>query len=174
MLFGTREDFGLEFHPEQDSSLLCVDIYIGGLHVNASDNAFYPPLLVKKLTDELPRFRSPAPAPELFTTPAEAFRIAENWDYDPTRTERSPGPEAALACWDFLEWGECTNDVMAYAFPDGDRIHLACRVRESGGIAWGTEPQREPTFASMSRTTFLETLEQCQVVVEREWSARRD
>lgn len=55
MLFGSREGFGLEFHPEQDEYLLCVDISIGGLHVNAWDNAFYPPLLVKKLTDELPR-----------------------------------------------------------------------------------------------------------------------
>jgi hypothetical protein len=173
MLFGSRDGFGLEFHPEQDDYLLCVDIFIGGRRVDASDNAFYPPLLVMKLTNEIARFRTPVPPPELFTSPAEAFRIAEGWDYDPTRTEWPPGPEAALASWDFLEWGECTNDVMAYAYPDDDRIHLACRVRDGGGIAWGTEPRHEPTLVSLSRTAFLETLEQCLVVAEREWSARR-
>jgi hypothetical protein len=172
MLFGSRDGFGLEFQPEQDDSLLCVDIYIGGLHVDPSDNAFYPPLLVKKLTNEVTRFRTPTPPPALFTSPAEAFRLAEDWDYG-ARTEWSAGPEESLASWDFLDWGECTNDVVAYAFPDGDRIHLACRVREGGGIPWGTEAQREPTLASVSRTSFLETLEQCLAVAEREWSARR-
>ena len=62
---------------------------------------------------------------------------------------------------------------MAYAFPDGDRIHLACRVREGGGIAWRTEPWREPALASMSRASFVATLEQGLAVAEREWSARR-
>lgn len=43
MLFGTRAGFGLEFHLEGDAYLLCVDVFVGGLHVNTWDNAFYPP-----------------------------------------------------------------------------------------------------------------------------------
>ena len=78
MLFGSREGFGLEFHPELDRHLLCVDVFIGGLHVNAADHAFYPPLLVKKLGDELGRHRAPTPPPTLFTSPAESFRLAED------------------------------------------------------------------------------------------------
>ncbi len=171
MLFGSRNGFGLEFHPERDRSLLCVDIFIGGLHVNTSDNAFYPPLLVKKLTDELRRFRTPRAPLEGFTTPVESFRVAEYWAYDETGTES--GPEAALAGCDFLDWGACTNDVVAFAFPDGDRLHLACRVRDGGGVAWRTEPRREPTAVSVSLASFVETLEQCLAAAEREWSDRR-
>jgi hypothetical protein len=173
MLFGSRDGFGLEFHPEQERHLLCVDIFIGGLHVNVWDNAFYPPLLVKKLQDELPRFRAPHAAPAGFTSPVEAFRVAENRAYGDTRTWTGPGPEEALERCAFLEWGECTNDVSAFAFPDGDRMHLACRVRDGGGAPWGTEPLREPTVATVSRASLVETLEQCLAVAEREWSARR-
>ncbi|MFF9029782.1 hypothetical protein [Streptomyces iakyrus] len=45
MFLGSRSGFGLEFHVEHDPQLLCVDIFVGGLHVNTWDNAFYPPLL---------------------------------------------------------------------------------------------------------------------------------
>ncbi|MDG5806384.1 hypothetical protein P9869_27730 [Streptomyces ossamyceticus] len=34
MLFGARTGFGLEFHVERDPGLLCVDVFVGGLHVN--------------------------------------------------------------------------------------------------------------------------------------------
>ncbi|MGV9779776.1 hypothetical protein [Streptosporangium sp. NPDC003464] len=97
MLFGARTGFGLEFHVEQDPGLLCVDVFVGGLHVNTWDNAFYPPLLVKKLKDELRRFRTPTAPPVGFTSPSESFRIAESWMYDDASTEASPGAEAALA-----------------------------------------------------------------------------
>ncbi|WP_405860769.1 hypothetical protein OG407_23020 [Streptomyces sp. NBC_01515] len=137
MLFGTRAGFGLEFHLERDAHLLCVDVFVGGLHVNTWDNAFYPPLLVKELTDELRRFRTPGARP------------------------------AGFAC-DFLEWGECTNDVWAYAFPDGDWIHLACRLHGDRGTAAGTE-----SVATVTRAAFVETLEQGLAVAEREWEVRR-
>ncbi|MDN3028585.1 hypothetical protein [Streptomyces sp. S.PB5] len=168
MLFGSRTGFGLEFHVEQDPSLLCVDIFVGGLHVNARDNAFYPPLLVKKFKDEIGRFHVPTAPPEGFTSPSESFRIAESWMYDDVGTGTSLGTEEALARCEFLEWGECTDEVTAIAFPEGDRVHLACRVREGGGPAWGTEP----TVVSVNRTVLVETLERGLVIAEREWSAR--
>ncbi|MDX2823080.1 hypothetical protein PV416_18680 [Streptomyces ipomoeae] len=172
MLFGSRTGFGLEFHVEHDPGLLCVDVFVGGLHVNTWDNAFYPPLLVKKLKDELGRFRTPTAPPAGFTSPSESFCIAESWMYDNTSTGPAPGAEAALAQCVFLEWGECTDEVTAFAFPDGDRVHLACRVRDEGGVAWGTEARREPTVVSVSRTVLVETLEHGLVIAEREWSAR--
>ncbi|QFR02286.1 hypothetical protein F9278_00465 [Streptomyces phaeolivaceus] len=172
MLFGSQTAFGLEFHVERDPGLLCVDVFIGGLHANTWDNAFYPPLLVKKLKDELERFRTPTTPPNGFTSPSEAFRIAENWMHADTDTHTAHGAEAALARCAFLEWGECTDDVTAFAFPDGDRIHLACRVRDDGGAARDTEPRREPTVATVNRTLFVDTLESGLTVAEREWSAR--
>ncbi|MEU6224505.1 hypothetical protein [Streptomyces sp. NPDC047042] len=178
MLFGSRTGFALEFHVEpvepveHHPQLLCVDIFVGGLHVNTWDNAFYPPLLVKKLKDELGRFRTPTSRPTGFTTPSESFRIAESWMYDDASTGTAPGKEAALAQCRFLEWGECTDEVTAFAFPDGDRVHLACRVRDDGGAAWGTEATREPTVASVSRTELVGTLEHGLAVAEREWAVR--
>ncbi|WP_354637351.1 hypothetical protein [Kitasatospora camelliae] len=175
MLFGSRTGFGLEFHVEQDPGLLCVDVFVGGLHVNTWDNAFYPPLLVKKLKDELSRFRTPTAPPVGFTSPSESFRTAESWlydMYDAAATGTAPGAEAALARCVFLEWGECTDEVTAFAFPDGDRVHLACRVRDGGGAAWGTEARQEPPVVSVSRTVLVETLEHGLAIAEHEWSAR--
>lgn len=168
VLFGSRTEFGLEFHVERDPALLCVDVFIRGLHVNTWDNAFYPPLLVKKLKDELGRFRTPTAPPAGFTSPSESFRVAESRMHDETGT----APGEALARCAFLEWGECTDEVTAFAFPDGDRVHLACRVREDGGAAWGTEPRHEPTVASVPRTALVETLEQALALAEHEWSTR--
>ncbi|MFB7476247.1 hypothetical protein [Kitasatospora sp. NPDC056184] len=168
MLVGSRAGFGLEFHVERDPGLLCVDVFVGGLHVNTWDNAFYPPLLVKKLTDELGRFRAPAAPPEGFTSPAESFRAAEHRLYDDTFT----APGEALARCTFLEWGECTDGVTAFAFPGGELVHLACRVREGGGPAWGTEARDEPTVASVSRAALVATLEGGLAVAEREWAVR--
>ncbi|WP_449350343.1 hypothetical protein [Streptomyces shaanxiensis] len=172
MLFGSRAGFGLEFHVERDPGLLCVDVFVGGLQVNTWDNAFYPPLLVKKLKDELGRLRTPSPPPAGFTSPAEAFRIAEGWMYDDTRTPTFSGDEEDLARCEFLEWGECTDQVTAFAFPDGDMVHLACRVREVGGPDSGTELRGEPTVASVSRTALVETLERGLATAEREWAVR--
>ncbi|GAA1393220.1 hypothetical protein GCM10009639_26040 [Kitasatospora putterlickiae] len=166
-MVGSRAGFGLEFHVERDASLLCVDVFVGGLHVNTWDNAFYPPLLVKKLKDELARFRAPAAPPEGFTSPFESFLLAESWMYDDERC-RAELPRCA-----FLEWGECTDEVTAFAFPDGDRVHLACRVRDGGGVAWGTEPRQEPTVVTVNRADLVGTLEHALAVAEREWSARR-
>ncbi|MFC3980526.1 hypothetical protein [Streptosporangium jomthongense] len=168
MLLGSRAGFGLEFHIERDPGLLCVDVFVGGLHVNTWDNAFYPPLLVKKLRDELGRFRTPAARPVGFTSPSESFLIAENGLYGDAGTDA----EAALARCVFLEWGECTDEVTAFAFPDGDRVHLACRVRDGGSPAWGTEARHEPTVVSVSRTALVETLEGGLAVAEHEWSVR--
>ncbi|MFJ9447387.1 hypothetical protein ACIRRH_36910 [Kitasatospora sp. NPDC101235] len=172
MLFGSRTGFGLEFQVEQDPGLLCVDVFVGGLHVNTWDNAFYPPLLVKKLKDEISRFRTPTAPPVGFTSPSASFRMAESRMYDGASTGAVPGAEAALARCVFLEWGECTDEVTAFAFPDGDRVHLACRVRDGGGAAWGTEARHEPTVVSVSRAVLVETLERGLVIAEREWSAR--
>ncbi|MEV6149341.1 hypothetical protein AB0L53_03270 [Nonomuraea sp. NPDC052129] len=172
MLVGSRAGFGLEFHVEQDPQLLCVDVFVGGLHVNTWDNAFYPPLLVKELKDELGRFRTPTAPPVGFTSSSEFFCLAESWMYDDAVTGIAPEAEAALARCEFLEWGECTNEVTALAFPDGDRVHLTCRVHERGGAARGTEGRRGPTVVSVSRTVLVETLERGLVVAEREWSAR--
>ncbi|MFF9035936.1 hypothetical protein ACF090_10730 [Streptomyces sp. NPDC014892] len=171
MLCGSRDGFGLEFHVDQDPGLLCVDVFVGGLHVNTWDNAFYPPLLVKKLKDELARFRTPTPPPVDFTSPSESFRTAESWMYGDAGTEAEPG--AALARWEFLEWGECTDEVTAFAFPDGDRVHLACRPRAEDGAVSGTEARHEPTVVSLHRTVFVETLERGLAIAEREWAARR-
>ncbi|SDE56148.1 hypothetical protein SAMN05216270_1307 [Glycomyces harbinensis] len=172
MLFGSRDGFGLEFHPERDDSLLCVDVFVGGLHVNSWDNAFYPPLLVFKLKDELDRFRTPAAPPPGFTSPSEYFRIAERWW---AHGDAATGPEvgAALDRCGFLEWGECTNQVMAFAFPDGDRIHLACRLHDEPGADPDPEGRHEPAVASLSRASLVETLEQGLALAEREWSVRR-
>ncbi|MFB6890838.1 hypothetical protein ACFCX4_16155 [Kitasatospora sp. NPDC056327] len=174
MLVGSRTGFGLEFHIERDPGLLCVDVFVGGLHVNTWDNAFYPPLLVKKLGDELGRFRAPVAAPAGFTSPAESFRAAERWAYDGTGASAASGPGEALARWEFLEWGECTDGVRAFAFPDGDRVHLACRVRDGdgGGEARGAADRREPATATLSRAEFVGTLERGHAVAEREWSVR--
>ncbi|MER6365492.1 hypothetical protein [Kitasatospora sp. NPDC001527] len=172
MLVGSRTGFGLEFPIEQDPGLLCVDVFVGGLHVNTWDNAFYPPLLVKKLKDELGRFRTPAALPTGFTSPSESFLTAERWMYDGSRTGTSSGTEEALARCAFLEWGECTDEVTAFAFPDGDRLHLVCRVRDGGGPAWGTEARHEPTVASVSRPAVLDTLERGLALAEHEWSTR--
>lgn len=166
MLFGSRAGFGLEFHLEQDPDLLCVDIYVGGLHVDSQDNAFYPPLLVFKLKHAVSRFSTPAAAPVGFTSPAQYWRLAESWYVD-SDSEIAPGVEDALDRCGFLEWGECTNNVRAFAFPDGDRVHLACRIRARGDAPW-----RESAVVSMSRTSLVETLEQSYVVAEREWSVR--
>ncbi|MFF4413445.1 hypothetical protein ACFYY8_13005 [Streptosporangium sp. NPDC001559] len=46
------------------------------LHVNTWDNAFHPPPLVKKLKDELGRFRTPTAGPVGFASPSEPFRVA--------------------------------------------------------------------------------------------------
>ncbi|PPK69897.1 hypothetical protein V5P93_006464 [Actinokineospora auranticolor] len=157
LVFGSRAGFGVEFHVDRDPDLLCVDLFVGGIHVDARDNAFYPPLLVKKLKDELGRFRAPTARPaDLTSSPLAAFRIAEDWTYDDTKA----GVE--LAAHRFLEWGECTDDVLAFAFPDGDRIHLTCRV-------YGDE---DPRASTVSRASLVETLEHSLVVAEREWSAR--
>ncbi|MFJ3793226.1 hypothetical protein [Kitasatospora sp. NPDC090091] len=172
MLFGSRTGFGLEFHVEQDPGLLCVDVFVGRLHVNARDNAFYPPLLVKKLKDELGRFRAPTAPPAGYTSPSESFRVAESWMHDDAGSEPESGAGEVLARCVFLDWGECTDDVMAFAFPEGDRVHLACRVREGGGAAPGTEARDEPAVASLGRTVLVETLERALVVAEREWSVR--
>ncbi|MFF7457160.1 hypothetical protein [Kitasatospora sp. NPDC008115] len=173
MLFGSRAGFGLEFHVEQDPDLLCVDIFVGGLQVNAWDNAFYPPLLVKKLKDEFTRFRTPAAPLAEFTSPSESFRLAESWMYeDDAGTGPDPAAAEALARCEFLEWGECTDQVTALAFPDGDRLHLVCRVRDVGEPACGAEARQEPVVASVSRTVFVETLESALAVAEREWSTR--
>ncbi|MET9224630.1 hypothetical protein [Lentzea sp. NPDC003310] len=144
-MFGSRTELGLDFHVEQDPGLLCVDIFLGGLHVNARDNAFYPPLLVKKLKDELHRFRTP-------TVPPPGFEAAFEAGQD-------------FARYEFLEWGECTDDVLAFAFTEGDQVHLACRVHDE-------QEAHVPTTVSMSRASLVETLEQGLVVAEREWSAR--
>ncbi|MBA4867277.1 hypothetical protein H1V43_39610 [Streptomyces sp. PSKA54] len=106
------------------------------------------------------------------TSPSESFRIAESWMYDDAGAGTSLGAEAALARCVFLEWGECTDEVTAFAFPNGDRVHLACRIRDGGGAAWGTEARREPTVVSVSRTLLVETLEHGLVIAEHEWSAR--
>lgn len=164
MLFGSRTGFGLEFHVERDPSLLCVDIFVGGLHVDTWDNAFYPPLLVKKLGDELARFREPRPPADGFTTPAESYLAAE----EQART----GPEGELARCEFLEWGECTDQVMAFAFPDGDVVHIACRVRDGGGPAWGTGARDAPTVATVSRADLVEALEGALDLASREWAVR--
>ncbi|MFJ9608912.1 hypothetical protein ACIRS1_21485 [Kitasatospora sp. NPDC101176] len=173
MMVGSRSGFGLEFHVERDPGLLCVDVFVGGLHVNTWDNAFYPPLLVKKLGDELGRFRTPTAPPAGFTSSSESFLAAERWMHDDARPGTGSGPEEALARCVFLEWGECTDGVTALAFPDGDRVHLACRARGGGGPARGTEARHEPTVVSLSRTALVETLERGLVIAEREWSARR-
>ncbi|MFE7564076.1 hypothetical protein [Kitasatospora sp. NPDC057500] len=173
MLFGSRAGFGLEFHIEQDPDLLCVDIFVGGLRVNTWDNAFYPPLLVKKLKDEAARFRTPTAAPAEFTSPSESFRIAEGWMYeDDGGSGTDPSVAEALARCEFLEWGECTDQVTALAFPDGERLHLVCRVRDADGPARGAGARQEPVVASVSRAVFVETLEGALAVAEREWSTR--
>ena len=82
-MFGSWVGFALEVHVERDPGLLCVDIFAGGLHVNSWDNAFYPPLLVKKNKDELGRL-----------------------------AEGAPG-------YQFLEWGECTDEVLVFAEATG-------------------------------------------------------
>ncbi|MFJ4677432.1 hypothetical protein [Kitasatospora sp. NPDC088783] len=168
-LFGARAGFGLEFHLGQDPALLCVDVFAGGLRVDARDNAFYPPLLVKKLGAELGRFRTPAAPPPGFTSPAESFRRSERCRYG---EDAGTGTDAALARCAFLEWGERTDEVTAFAFPDGERVHLACRVRADGGAAWGTGARRGPTVASVRRTALVGTLERALAVAEREWSVR--
>ncbi|MFJ1757884.1 hypothetical protein [Kitasatospora sp. NPDC088134] len=168
MLFGSRGGFGLEFHLDRDPGLLCVDVFLGGRRVNAQDNAFYPPLLVKKLADELARHREPAVPPDGFTTPPESYRRAEQGRY----AEAGPGGREELTRYAFLEWGECTDDVLAFAFPDGDRLHLACRLRTDGGPAWGTEPRHGPTVATVDRAAFVRTLEHA-LAAAHEWSVRR-
>ncbi|MGW4895331.1 hypothetical protein ACWEQL_24130 [Kitasatospora sp. NPDC004240] len=162
---GSRAGFGLEFHVEQDPGLLCVDVFVGGLHVNALDNAFYPPLLVKKLKDELGRFRTPTAPPAGFTSASEAFRLAEDWMCGDAGTGTAPGAGEGLAGYRFLDWGECTDDVLAFAFPDGERVRLACRVHGDAG------PQAS-TVVPVSRSSLVRTLEHGLVVAEREWSAR--
>ncbi|MFJ9430048.1 hypothetical protein ACIRQY_10300 [Streptomyces sp. NPDC101490] len=139
--------------------------------MNAWDNAFYPPLLVKKLRDELGRLRTPTVPPVLFTSPSAFFRLAESWMDDDAGAGLTPEAETALARCEFLDWGECTHQVTALAFPEGDRVHLVCRVYESGA-AGGVEAPREPTAVSVSRTAFAETLERGLAVAEREWSVR--
>ncbi|MEU9173833.1 hypothetical protein AB0D34_39760 [Streptomyces sp. NPDC048420] len=172
MLFGSRTGFGLEFHVEDDPQLLCVDIFVGGLHVNTWDNVFYPPLLVKKLKDELSRFRTPTAPSAGFVSPLEAFRVAEDWMCGDAGTGTASEAGAEFARCEFLEWGECTDQLLAFAFPDGDRVHLVCRVRDGGGPAWGTEARHEPTVVSVSRTVLVETLEHGLAIAERVWSAR--
>lgn len=165
MVFGSRAGFGLEFHVEQDPGLLCVDVFVGGLHVNTWDNAFYPPLLVKKLKDELSRFRTPTASPVGFASPFEAFRLAEDWMCDDAGTGTASEAGAEFAKCRFLDWGECTDGVLAFAFPDGDRVHLACRVLGDAG------PQAS-TVVPVSRALLVETLEHGLVIAEREWSSR--
>ncbi|MFC8676070.1 hypothetical protein ACFUEN_25750 [Streptomyces griseorubiginosus] len=150
VLFGSRAGFALEFHVEQDPSLLCVDVFVGGVHVNTWDNAFYPPLLVKKLKDELARLRTPSPWPAGVTSPT--------------------GED--LARWEFLEWGECTDQVIAFASPDGDLVHLTCRIREEGEPGQGAVARSESAEVSVSRTALVEALEGALALSEREWSAR--
>lgn len=172
MFLGSRSGFGLEFHVERDPQLLCVDIFVGGLHVNTWDNAFYPPLLVKKLEDELSRFWTPTAPPTGFVSPLEAFRLAEDWMCDDAGRGRTSEAGAEFARYEFLEWGECTDQLLAFAFPDGGRVHLACRVLDGGGPAWGTEARHEPTVASVRRTLLVETLEHGLAIAKREWSVR--
>ncbi len=172
MLVGSRDGFGLEFHLERDPELLCVDVHIGGLWVDARDNAFYPPLLVKKLKEELARYRAPIAAPAGFGSPVEALRLAEWARYEEAAPGVGNGTGEELARWVFLEWGECTDDVSVFAFPDGESVHLACRTWEGGGAAWGTEPRQEPTVVSVSRAEFVGTLERGLAVAEREWAVR--
>ncbi|WP_018353391.1 hypothetical protein [Longispora albida] len=167
MLVGSRAGFGLEFHIERDPDLLCADVFVGGLHVNTWDNAFYPPLLVMRLTDEASRFRTPVAPLAGFTTPWESLQVAEGWMRDDGTS--TTGLAAALAGCRFLEWGECTDQVTAFAFPDGERVHLACRVRDVDGSA-GDRPER--ATVSVSRTVLFETLEHGLAIAEREWSAR--
>ncbi|WP_232519894.1 hypothetical protein [Actinosynnema pretiosum] len=163
-VFGSRDGFGLEFHVERDPGLLCVDVFVAGLHVDAWDNAFYPPLLVKKLGDEIRRFREPAARPEGFTSAVEAFRLAEGWmDEGAGAVEAEAGQR--FAGFRFLDWGECTDPALAFAFPDGDLLHLACRVHDDDGPgALAAAPVR--------RAEFVGTLERALVVAEREWAAR--
>ncbi|MCG6494136.1 hypothetical protein [Kitasatospora sp. A2-31] len=173
MLFGSRTGFGLEFHVERDPGLLCVDVFVGGLHVNPWDDAFYPPLLVKKLKDELGRFRIPTGPPVGYTSPSESFHVAERWmDGDASATGPESGAGAELARCEFLEWGECTDGVTAFAFPDGDRVHLACRSRDGGEAARGADARHEPTVVSVGRTVLVDTLERSLIVAEHEWSVR--
>lgn len=161
--FGSREGFALEFHIERAPSLLCVDVHVGGLHVNAWDNAFYPPLLVTCLKKDAERFRAPSGPPAGFTSPAEHFRAAEHWWVH--------GDDGDFERYSFLEWGECTFGVRAFAFPDGDRVHLGCRTRD---IEAGTEFEEGPSaVVTLDRAVFLETLEDALDVADREWQARR-
>ncbi|PIM72644.1 hypothetical protein CTU88_10935 [Streptomyces sp. JV178] len=171
-MFGSRTGFGLEFHVEREPYLLCVDIFVGGLHVNTWDNAFYPPLLVKKLKDELSRFRTPTARPAGFTSPLKAFRLIEDWWSDDAGSGTASAAGAELERYRFLDWGECTDEVLAFAFPDGDQVHLVCRVRDGGGVTWGTEARCEPTVVSVNRTVLVEALKDALVIAEREWSAR--
>ncbi|WP_416966624.1 hypothetical protein [Streptomyces sp. 4F14] len=166
MQFGTRTGFGLEFHLGRDPYLLCVDLFLGGLHLNARDNAFYPPLLVKKLKDELHRFRTPAPPPTGFASPAEAFRVAEDWTLDDPATGPAPEDGEEFASHRFLEWGGCTDDVLAFAFPYGDDLHLACRVHGDTG-------PRPSALVAVSRTALTGTLEESLAAAEHAWSLRR-
>ncbi|MCG8928026.1 hypothetical protein [Lentzea sp. CC55] len=124
-MFGSRAEFALEFHVERDPGLLCVDIFVGGLHVNSWDNAFYPPLLVKKIKDELGRLADGATG------------------------------------YQFLEWGECTDEVLVFAEATGDRVHLDCRVHDGPRVA-----------VDLSRTAFVETLRRSLEIAEREWATR--
>lgn len=166
MQFGSRTGFALEFHPERDPYLLCVDLFLGGLHLNPRDNAFYPPLLVKKLKDELHRFRTPAEPPPGFVSAAEAFRIAEDRMLDDPATGPASEDGEEFASHRFLEWGECTDDVLAFAFPHGDRLHLACRVHGDTGPG-------PSALAAVRRTALTATLEESLTAAEHAWSLRR-
>ncbi|GLF99207.1 hypothetical protein [Streptomyces yaizuensis] len=167
MLIGSRAGFGLDLATGLEGLLLHADVFVGGLLVNAADNAFYPPLLAHCLGGELRRHGSPSGRPTGFTTPAEAFRAAERWafrDTGATEVPGDPGPE--LARYEFLEWGECTDGVTAYAFPDGDRVHLGCRLRAETG------PPQPPVTVTLGRTLFVTTLERARVVAADMWAAR--
>ncbi|MFJ5264691.1 hypothetical protein ACIQAC_29955 [Streptomyces sp. NPDC088387] len=173
MLFGSRATFGLEFHLEGDTSLLRVDIFVGGVHVNRWDNAFYTPLLIRCLGDELRRFRTLTVPPEWFGSPVEAFRMAEGWWIDDTSIGDAPVLEAELTRCEFLQWGECTNEVRAFAFPDGGEIHLGCRIREVSSDPSDPKVWDEPTVVSVNRKAMIETLAQGLAVAEREEAAKR-
>ena len=113
--------------------------------------------------------------PQADTRLVGADRRFTSWMYDeaPAGSAFPSAAGAALARYAFLEWGECTDGVTAFAFPDGDQVHLACRLREEGGVTRGAEARHEPTVVSVSRAGLVDTLERGLAVAEREWAARR-
>jgi hypothetical protein len=110
--FGDRTKFAVEVGEPRSPDLCVVDLWAGGKLLTTDDNVAYLPSfrLSLRATAAQVRRRDLPPCPYPGRTPEEIYRLLHAGETE--RRERF---------W-FLQWGETTDNISAYAYLAGDLV----------------------------------------------------